>query len=157
MPRSGIAGLPEPAARPEVAAAVATGNIASHAATIITMSLDRVRHTAGPEAVAGMEHALTVTAAENDHDFLARVAKHWADALDQDGGEPSEEVLRQLQGAFVRKPRRGLHHLEIFATTDQYEHLLTVINVATNPRVGRAATPADTPPRLSGRRLGQGR
>lgn len=93
-----------------------------------------------------MEHALTVTAAENDHDFLARVAKHWADALDQDGGEPSEEVLRQLQGAFVRKPRRGLHHLEIFATTDQYEHLLTVINVATNPRVGRAATPADTAP-----------
>ncbi|WP_240987256.1 HNH endonuclease signature motif containing protein, partial [Arthrobacter sp. Soil736] len=31
-------------------------------------------------------------------------------------------------------PRRGLHHLEIFATPDQYEHLLTVMNTATNPR-----------------------
>ncbi len=142
LPRTGIAGLSEPAARPELAAAVASGSIASNAATIITMSLDRVRHTAPPEAVAGMEHALTLTAAENDYDFLARIARHWADALDQDGDEPSEEVLRQLQGAFVRKPRHGLHHMEIFATTDQYEHLLTVMNVATNPRAGRDGTQA---------------
>ncbi|WP_240459798.1 HNH endonuclease signature motif containing protein, partial [Arthrobacter pascens] len=50
--------------------------------------------------------------------------------------EPSEEELRHRQGAFLRRPRRGLHHLEIFATTDQYEHLLTVMNTATNPRTG---------------------
>ena len=81
-----------------------------------------------------MEHALTRTAVENDPDFLARVARRWTDALDQDGAEPTEEVLRQLQGAFIRKPRHGLHHLEIFATTDQFEHLLTVMNTATNPR-----------------------
>ncbi|MEN8585476.1 hypothetical protein ABFP37_22550, partial [Burkholderia sp. RS01] len=36
---------------------------------------------------------------------------------------------------------RGLHHLEIFATADQYEHLLTVMNTATNPR-----TPPTTGP-----------
>ncbi|MEN8582675.1 hypothetical protein ABFP37_08215, partial [Burkholderia sp. RS01] len=35
----------------------------------------------------------------------------------------------------------GLHHLEIFATADQYEHLLTVMNTATNPR-----TPPTTGP-----------
>lgn len=81
-----------------------------------------------------MEHALTVTAIEKDYDFLTRIAKRWTDALDQDGAEPSEEFLRQRQGAFIRPPRRGLHHLEIFATTDQFEHLLTVMNVATNPR-----------------------
>ena len=83
-----------------------------------------------------MEHALTRTAAENDADFLARIARRWTDALDQDGAEPSEELLRQLQGAFLRKPRHGLQHLEIFATTDQFEHLLTVMNTATNPRTG---------------------
>ncbi len=138
LPRTGIAGLPRPAARPEVAAAVAAGTIASHAATIITVSLDRVRQTAPTDAIAGMEHALTEMAAENDPDFLARIARHWTDALDQDGAEPSEELLRQIQGAFVRKQRHGLHHLEIFATTDQYEHLLTVMNVATNPRTGNA-------------------
>ena len=39
-----------------------------------------------------MEHALTRTAAENDADFLARVSPRWAEALDQDGAEPSEEA-----------------------------------------------------------------
>ena len=81
-----------------------------------------------------MEHALTRTAAENDPDFLTRIARRWADAIDQDGTEPTEEELRHRQGAFLRRPRRGLHHLEIFATPDQYEHLLTVMNTATNPR-----------------------
>lgn len=38
------------------------------------------------------------------------------------------------QGAFIRRPRHGLHHLEIFATTDQFENLVTVMNSATNPR-----------------------
>ena len=109
-------------------------NLASRAATIITLALDRVRHTLPPEAAARMEHALTLTAIENDADFLARIARRWTEALDQDGAEPSEELLRRIQGAFIRKPRHGLHHLEIFATTDQFEHLVTVMNTATNPR-----------------------
>ncbi|MDQ0850711.1 hypothetical protein QFZ65_002649 [Arthrobacter sp. B3I9] len=81
-----------------------------------------------------MEHVLTRTAAENDPDFLVRVARNWTDAIDQDGAEPSEELLRQLQGAFIRRPRHGLHHLEIFATAEQFELLLTVMNTGTNPR-----------------------
>ena len=97
-----------------------------------------------------MEHALTRTAAENDPDFLVRVARSWTDALDQDGAEPSEELLRQLQGAFIRQPRHGLHHLEIFATAEQFEHLLTVMNTATNPR-----TQPRTPRRRRTRRSGQ--
>jgi hypothetical protein len=91
-----------------------------------------------------MEHALTGTAAEHDPDFLARVARRWTDAIDQDGAEPAEEVLRQLQGAFIRRPRHGLQHLEIFATTEQFEHLLTAMNTATNPR-----TTAGTGPRTA--------
>nr|WP_272912830.1 HNH endonuclease signature motif containing protein [Arthrobacter sp. FW305-BF8] len=56
------------------------------------------------------------------------------DALDQDGTEPSEENLRHRQGVFIHHKRGGLHHLEIRATTDQYEVLTTVMNTATNPR-----------------------
>ncbi len=93
-----------------------------------------------------MEHSLTATAIEHDPDFLARVARRWTDAIDQDGGEPSEEVLRQLQGAFIRKPRHGLHHLEIFATTEQFETLLTVMNTATNPRTTPGGTGSDGSP-----------
>ena len=98
-----------------------------------------------------MEHALTRTAAENDADFLARVTRSWAEALDQDGAEPSEELLRQLQGAFLRKPRHGLQHLEIFATTDQFEHLITVMNTATNPRTGARHRPGRHRPHGAGR------
>ncbi|WP_346926655.1 DUF222 domain-containing protein, partial [uncultured Arthrobacter sp.] len=142
LPRQGFSGDPLPAVREELGAAVAEGQVSSRAASIITLALDRVRHTCDPEAAAGMEHALTRTAAENDPDLLSRVARSWTDALDQDGPEPSEELLRQLQGAFIRKPRHGLQHLEIFATAEQCEHLLTVMNTATNPRTTHTETPA---------------
>ena len=133
----------------ELGAAVAAGDIASHPATIITTALDRVRPFCLPETAAAMEHALTLTAAGNDPDFLARIARRWTEALDQDGAEPNEETLRRVQGAFLRKSRHGLQHLEIFATTEQFEHLATVMNTATNPRTGqtpaRARRPAQEP------------
>ena len=70
LPRQGFSGDPLPPAREELGAAVAAGEVSSRAATIITLALDRVRHTCDPEAAAGMEHALTRTAAENDPDLL---------------------------------------------------------------------------------------
>ena len=149
LPRTGISGQPLPAAKEELAAGIAAGNIASRAASIICLSLERVRHVCPPEAAARMEHALTLTAVGNDQDFLTRIANRWTDSLDQDGEEPGAQELRQRQGAFIRRARRGLHHLEIFATTDQFEHLLTVMNVATNPRTG-AAPGAGTGPRPAG-------
>lgn len=143
LPRTGITGQSLPPACEETAAALTAGTIASRAGTTITTALDRVRHIADPGDLARMEHVLTRTAVENDHDFLTRIAHRWADAIDQDGAEPTEEDLRHRQGAFQRRPRRGLHHLEIFATTDQYEHLLTVMNTATNPRTQPTSTDTD--------------
>lgn len=102
--------------------------------TIITATLDRLQHHTTAETLETIEHHLTKTATATDPDFLTRVAQRWTDTIDADGSEPTEEALRHTQGAFIRKPRHGLHHLEIFATTDQYEHLLTVMNTATNPR-----------------------
>ena len=140
LPRTGSGGHTGPPAREELAAAVASGAVASRAATIITLALDRVRPLCLPEAAATMEHALTQTAIDNDADFLTRIARRWTEALDQDGAEPSEELLARIQGAYIRKPRHGLHHLEIFATTDQFEHLVTVMNTATNPRTAPDTT-----------------
>ncbi|MBT2535828.1 HNH endonuclease signature motif containing protein [Arthrobacter sp. ISL-69] len=139
LPRTGFAGNTDPAERPELGAAVAAGTVASRPASIITMALDRVRHHATGDTTARMEHALTRTAAEYDTDFLTRIARRWTDAIDQDGSEPSEEELRRRQGVFLRQVTRGLQHIEIFATPDQYEPLLTVMNTATNPRT-RAGT-----------------
>jgi hypothetical protein len=120
--------------------AAACPAVSSRAGTIIALTLDRLQHLTTPEKLALIEENLTTTAATVDPDFLARVARRWADTIDADGTEPSEEALRHTQGAFIRKPRHGLHHLEIFATTDQYEHLLTVMNTATNPRTTTPAT-----------------
>ena len=108
--------------------------VSSRAGTIISTTLDRRQHHTTTETLTRIEEHLTRTAATADPDVLTRVARRWADTIDADGTEPTEEALRHTQGAFIRKPRHGLHHLEIFATTDQYEHLLTVMNTATNPR-----------------------
>ncbi|MET4096747.1 DUF222 domain-containing protein [Arthrobacter sp. UYCu712] len=138
LPRPGLTGIVEPPVHAELGAAVAAGEIASRSASIITAALDRVRHLCDEDTANRMEHTLTRTAAEHDPDFLARVARGWTEALDTDGAEPSEELLRRLQGAFIRPPRGGLQHLEIYATTEQFEHLLTVMNTATNPRTTTA-------------------
>lgn len=92
--------------------------VSSHAATIITATLDRLQHQATPETLHGIEHHLTHAATTADPDFLARLAQRLTETLDADGTEPTEEALRHTQGAFIRKPRHGLHHVEIFATTD---------------------------------------
>lgn len=135
LPRTSFTGQPQPPVRPELAAAFAGGTVGSRSATIITMALERVRHHATPEASERMEHSVTRTAQEADPDFVSRICRRWTDAIDQDGSEPSEAELRHRQGAFLRAARRGLHHVEIFATTAQYECLLTVMNAATNPRL----------------------
>lgn len=135
LPRTGFAGAQLEPRYERVGAAISSAEVSSRAGTTITMALEQVRRLTTPARAAEMEQALTQTAVEHDADFLARIAKHWTDAIDQDGAEPSEECLRQLQGAFIRRPRHGLHHLEIFATTDQFENLVTVMNSATNPRV----------------------
>ncbi|MFE5838072.1 DUF222 domain-containing protein [Arthrobacter sp. NPDC056493] len=134
LPRAGFGGQQLPLRYEELAAAISTGQVSSRAGTTITLALDRARHFTTPARAAEMEHDLTVTAVENDADFLTRVARHWAEAIDQDGTEPSEAALRQIQGAFIRRPKHGLQHLEIFATTEQLETLTTVMNTATNPR-----------------------
>ncbi|MCX6497624.1 MAG: DUF222 domain-containing protein, partial [Arthrobacter sp.] len=150
LPRTGFTGEPLPPLHEELAAALAAGTVPSRSATIITLALDRVRPLCDAEARARMEHALTRTAIEHDPDFLARIARRWTDAIDQDGAEPAEEVLRQLQGAFLRRPRHGLQHLEIFATTEQFEHLVTVMNTGTNPRTITPGGAGTVPPAGAG-------
>ncbi|MDQ0028310.1 HNH endonuclease signature motif containing protein [Arthrobacter bambusae] len=135
----------------ETAAALASGAIGSRSAGIITMAVETVRPLCSLEKAAEVERALARTAEENDQDFLSRVARRWVEAIDQDGPEPSEESLRYHQGAFLRRPKHGLQHVEIFATTEQYEHLLTVMNTASNPRIGapRGTDPASGEPAVA--------
>ncbi|WP_354260034.1 DUF222 domain-containing protein [Arthrobacter sp. OAP107] len=144
LPRTGFGGQQLPPRYEQLAAAVDTARISSRTATTITLALDRARHFTTPDHTAAMEHDLTQAAVENDADFLTRVARHWAEAIDQDGTEPSEGALRQIQGAFIRRPKHGLQHLEIFATAEQFETITTVMNTATNPRTPQQEDRKDT-------------
>nr|WP_309978040.1 DUF222 domain-containing protein [Arthrobacter oryzae] len=139
LPRTGFMGRTEPPERPALAAAVAAGTVASRSATIVSLALEKVRHHAPEDTLARMEYQLTRQAVDSDADLLSRVARRWIEGIDQDGPEPSEEELRRRQGVFLRQVRRGLQHIEIFATPDQCEPLLTVMNTATNPRTRTGA------------------
>ncbi|MFB9820537.1 HNH endonuclease signature motif containing protein [Arthrobacter ramosus] len=157
LPQTGIAGQDVPARHGVLAAALSSAALPSRSATVISTALDQVRHLADAETAHQMEHSLTNTAVQSDPDFVSRMAKRWVDAIDQDGSEPGEEELRHRQGAFIRKPRRGLHHLEIFATADQFETLATVMNTAANPRLQPNAagtgTGTDLDPRSRAQKL----
>ncbi len=136
LPGAGITGQEIPARRQRLAEALHTGQVPSRSATIISTALDKAQHFTDPDTLTGMEHALTTTATQSDPDFVTTMANRWIDHIDQNGPEPTEEALRHVQGAFLRRQRRhGLHHLEIFTTTKQYETLTTAMNAATNPRL----------------------
>ncbi|MBU8867187.1 HNH endonuclease [Paenarthrobacter sp. MMS21-TAE1-1] len=152
LPQAGMAGQEIPARREALAEALSSALVPSRSATIISTALDKVRQLTDDGTITRMEHALTATAIESDPDFVTTIAKRWVDSIDQDGPEPSEEVLRQLQGAFLRRRRRhGLHHIEIFATAEQYETLATAMNTATNPRLtGHNGEPGTAPDSSTG-------
>ncbi|MET4542032.1 hypothetical protein ABIE37_003835 [Arthrobacter bambusae] len=144
LPRTGMTGQEIPARREILAQAVGSALVPSRSASIISTALDKVRNLTDEDTLTRMEHALTTTAVETDPDFVTKTAKRWIDVIDHDGPEPTEEILRQLQGVFLRQRRRhGLHHLEIFATDEQYEILTTAMNVATNPRLTTTRTKAE--------------
>ncbi|MCP1411368.1 HNH endonuclease signature motif containing protein [Paenarthrobacter sp. A20] len=136
LPQKGMTGQEIPARRGILAEALGSALVPSRSATVISTALDKVRNLTDEDTITRMEHALTTTAVETDPDFVTTMTKRWADRIDHDGPEPSEEILHQLQGAFLRRRRRhGLHHLEIFATDEQIETLTTTMNAATNPRL----------------------
>ncbi|MHA7144364.1 HNH endonuclease signature motif containing protein [Arthrobacter sp. TmT3-37] len=131
-----------PARLETLSAVVETGLVSGRAATIVSQAVQRVQSFATPEEVESMEDHLTRQAVESDEDILRVVARRWEGVLDQDGQEPTDKVLRARQGVFLRGRRHGLHVLEIGATDEQFEHLATVMNTATNPRMhaDRAST-----------------
>ena len=140
----------------ELAAAVAAGEVASRAATIITGRAGpgqarRRRRDRGPDGTRPDPHG------RRERRRLPRPGRP---ELDRRAGPGRRRALRRAAaptpGRLHPRPRHGLHHLEIFATTEQFEHLLTVMNTATNPRTttpghlrhrDAAADPEPAPPR----------
>lgn len=127
---------------PQLAVVVAGSEIGSRAATIIGDAIERTRPLASTEDLDAMEAHLARQAVESDVDVLRVVVRRWEDYLDPDGQEPFDETLKVRQGVFLRGTRAGLHFMEISATTQQFEHLMTAMNTATNPRLHASTKPA---------------
>ncbi|WP_336711344.1 HNH endonuclease signature motif containing protein [Arthrobacter sp. USHLN218] len=145
LPQTLISGGQAPPAYEHLAEALAGSGLGGTAATLIHDTLERVRPAAAPEDLAAMEHQLTRQATETDPDTLRVIARSWEAAIDPDGAEPSDEQLAARQGVFLKGKRRGLHRFEIAATDEQYEHLITAMNTATNPRLQTTfGDPGDT-------------
>ncbi|MHA7143797.1 HNH endonuclease signature motif containing protein [Arthrobacter sp. TmT3-37] len=119
---------------PILGTAANAGEVSGRAVSIVHDAVQRVRAVATPRQLESMERHLTLQAMESDEDLLRVLARRWEGVLDQDGQEPTEKVLRARQGVFLKGRRNGLHFLEIGATDEQFEHLVTAMNTATNPR-----------------------
>lgn len=139
LPDTAGCGAATPAPMETLGDAVSSGSVSGRAASIICDAVQRVQSFATPLQLDSMEHHLTRQAVESDEDILRVLARRWEGVLDQDGQEPTEKVLKARQGVFLKGRRNGLHFLEIGATDEQFEHLVTVMNTATNPR-GKAGT-----------------
>ncbi|GAB3260636.1 hypothetical protein GCM10027562_23830 [Arthrobacter pigmenti] len=145
LPSAGLAGQPVPPACEELAVAMAAGEVSAQAAVTTQMALSQAKQTgAGPQTLEAMGASLTEVAVQRDPQFVAVAATRWLNHIDQDGQEPSEAQLRHRQGVFLRGKRGGLHRMEILATDDQYEHLLTTMNAAANPRARGCGPDTDT-------------
>ncbi|GAB3265877.1 HNH endonuclease [Arthrobacter pigmenti] len=135
LPTAGLAGQPVPPALEQLAVAMAEGDVSAQAAVTTQTALAKAKTTgAGPQTLEAMESSLTEVAVQRDPQFVAVAAARWLNHIDQDGQEPSEAQLRHRQGVFLKGRRAGLHRMEILATDDQYEHLITTMNAAANPR-----------------------
>jgi hypothetical protein len=137
---------------PELAAAAAGGQASTEALAAAATALERVRVKATPEQLAAMEGVLAAGALVKDPGALAMTARELEYRIDQDGNPPGEEELQARQGVHCHGHKRGLEHLEIFATQAQFEVLSTVMNTGTNPRTQteaeRAADGRTRPQRL---------
>ena len=146
MPSTLMTGEQAPPKLERLGAALTSSKISGQAATLIRDAMERVRPLASATDLAAMENQLTLQASESDIDGLREIIKRWEAILDPDGLEPTDEILRAKQGVFHRGKRQGLHRLEIAATPEQYEYLVTVMNTATNPRVKTTFAPEDGTP-----------
>ena len=144
IPRTTLTAGPLPATCEHLAAGASSGEVSGKAATMISSALDRARFTADPAVLDTMESQLTTSATRFDPDFLSRLIRRWEAHLDPDGPEPTNKELTARQGVFLRGKKRGLHQLDIAATDEQYEYLITVMNTATNPRLPGDGTGTNT-------------
>ena len=142
IPDVGLTGQVVDAELGVLAESAAVGRVSGQSVQTVSMAMKRVQGCGSLEEREAMEAALTEVAASQDLDALNVVAGAWISHVDPDGSAPSEQQKAELQGLFIRRKYRGLHRLDIFATEDQFETLMTALSPEGSPRTGTTAANA---------------
>ncbi|WP_139417947.1 HNH endonuclease signature motif containing protein [Agromyces laixinhei] len=114
--RSGLTGEMMPARFPEVAAALAEGELGADAAATIVRELGATRNVADPAGLQAAEHELVGAAVGSGDSVPVRCtadevrvqAQVWAHFLDQDGPEPDDERAMRRRAFRFGRARDGL-------------------------------------------------
>ncbi len=114
--RRGLTGDVMEARFPEVAVALASGELGADAACMIVRELDGTRRVADPDTLRTAEHELVAAAVASGDaapvrctaDELRVQAQVWAAFLDQDGPEPDDERAMRRRGFRFGRARDGL-------------------------------------------------
>ena len=104
-----IGGAPTAAEFPVVADAVTSGSMSLDAAAVVIRCLGQARHRhADAEHLDAAERDLVESSAHETADSIAIMARAWREALDPDGAEPREEVLRERREFILGRERNGI-------------------------------------------------
>ena len=125
-----------PAPHPQIARALAAGEIGVDSASIIIRCLDQASPTATAEVIAVAETELVTAAARDGADLVAVQARAWREALDPDGAEPRDERLRRLRSFRIgRENENGLTPFSGLADPYFAAMMRTAIDKANRPGV----------------------
>lgn len=139
---------------PTVDAAVERGDVSIDQAEVICAKLVPTLRVASAEDVAGAEEQLCQLAATLPADALRDAAAAWADALDPDGVEPSEEAAMQKRFFTVGAVRKGLAKISGLLPTEHAATVRALLDAYANPKSSRSVSfePAEVPAQPEDRR-----
>lgn len=137
----------EPARYPAVREALAEGAIGVDGVLAVAVPLEAARVRANPEAVHHAEAAIAETARGTGAgaeppagaDALRTMADTWAEFLDPDGAEPSEEIAMRGRGLTLGKLRHGLVPVQGRILPEVASGLSRMMDSILNPRLQAAA------------------
>jgi len=135
-PTTTLSGDTLPAPHPQIARALAAGELGIDSASIIIRCLDQASPAATADEIAVAEAALVVAAAHDGADLVGVQARAWREALNPDGAEPREERLRRLRSFRIgRENENGLTPFNGLADPYFAAMLRTAIDKANRPGV----------------------
>ncbi|CAN5192529.1 HNH endonuclease signature motif containing protein [soil metagenome] len=133
-PRLSLQGEVLPPDSPQIARAVASGDLGVSRASRVLAALGEVSPFVSPEKLAGLERVLVAHAATLTSRDLNRLCRSLPDIFDPDGSEHREDLLRPKAGVRIRQLTEGLTQAIVTMHPEAAGFLLSALDARTAPR-----------------------